>query len=386
MLGLISDAVGSTLFPMADHKNQHFVPRVHLKPFSIDEKARAINLFLINKGRSIFGAPVKGQCSRDYLYGADGFLEKRLGRIEGSYAAMLSAVSEPGHLLDNDERFVLRYFTLLQSLRTFGQIERVLEMMRKIAGFMRQGNEAHGQGWDPADDPTQDQAMMVLMEGFQKQVDTRLFDDLKVVILHNKTGRDFVTSDDPAVTTNRWMLQRKRMATFGTSAAGLVMILPLGPRMVSMIYDPAVYAVNFNTAQGILDITKEADVLALNEHQYIRAQEAVYFRRPEEAELIARDFEAAKPYRLEAWDTFNVARADGGTATHKRYVVGDPKELAGADDVIMHSARGWPTPSRWPSFLKMRSTAHGFTHGRTIIRRAMMEAKDGTFGSYRKVN
>jgi hypothetical protein len=386
MLGLISEAVGSTSFLMADHKNQHFVPRVHLKPFSIDGRAKAVNLFLISKGRPIFGAPVKGQCSRDYLYGEDGFLEKRLSRIEGRYAAMLRALSEPSHLLDGDDRFVLRYSTLLQSLRTFGQIERVLEMMRKIAGFMRRGNEAHGQGWDPADDPTQDQAMMALMQGFKEQVDARLFDDLKVVILHNKTGRDFVTSDDPAVTTNRWMLQRKRMASFGTSAAGLVMIMPLGPRMVSMIYDPAVYAVNFNAVQGILDITKEADVLALNEHQYIRAQEAVYFRRPEEAELIARDFETAKPYRLDAWDTFNVARADGGTTTHKRYVVGDPEELAGADDVIMHSARGWPTPSRWPSFLKMRSTAHGFTQGRTIIRRAVKEAGAGNFGPYHKVS
>ena len=52
---------------MADNKNQHYVPRVHLKPFTLDGEGLAINLLNIDRMKPISNAPVKNQCSGDYF-------------------------------------------------------------------------------------------------------------------------------------------------------------------------------------------------------------------------------------------------------------------------------------------------------------------------------
>jgi len=54
---------------MATNKNQHFVPRCYLRPFTLDSANVAINLFNIDRMKFVERAPVKHQCSRDYFYG-----------------------------------------------------------------------------------------------------------------------------------------------------------------------------------------------------------------------------------------------------------------------------------------------------------------------------
>ncbi|HMG48556.1 MAG TPA: DUF4238 domain-containing protein [Allosphingosinicella sp.] len=370
---------------MAELKNQHFVPRAHFRPFSAGGAGKAINLYLIEPGRPIFGAPIKGQCARDYLYGKDGRIERLLGMLEGRYAKLIRDLTEPLYRLDDTDQWLLRYFTLLQSHRTAEQIARGLTRMEEMASFFRKAEEAHGQQWDPRHDPTEHRVMTELMLSFNEQMQERILDDLKVVIVRNRTARDFVTSDDPAVTTNRWLLQRKRVRIFGTNAAGLIMFLPLGPRLLAMNYDPAVYSVAATGRSGMVDLTRELDVLAFNEHQYMRAAEAIYFHRSEEAGAIAAEFDAAKPWRPSAWDSFRVARRDDGTDTHSRFSVGDPDEVARANEILFHLAREWPFPPRWPSILRFRANAHGFTKGRTIVRRAYMVASSAERSVYRRV-
>ena len=65
---------------MADHKNQHFVPRVLLRPFT-----KGINLNNIRADQLIPDAPLKGQCARHYWYGEDGQLEAILSKLEGIF-------------------------------------------------------------------------------------------------------------------------------------------------------------------------------------------------------------------------------------------------------------------------------------------------------------
>ena len=71
---------------MPAHKNQHFVPRCALKPFSLGGTGDAINVFNIASKRAIRNAPVKGQCARAYLYGKDLKAEQLLMTLEGNYA------------------------------------------------------------------------------------------------------------------------------------------------------------------------------------------------------------------------------------------------------------------------------------------------------------
>src|SRR5439155_750653 len=61
---------------MATNKNQHFVPRCYLRPFTLDSGGLAITLLNIDRMKFVEGAPVKHQCSGDYFYGEDLALEK----------------------------------------------------------------------------------------------------------------------------------------------------------------------------------------------------------------------------------------------------------------------------------------------------------------------
>lgn len=370
---------------MPAHKNQHFVPRAHLKPFSVDGFGKAINLHRIAVGEPVFGAPVKSQCARPYLYGVDGDLERILSGTEGLYAEVVRRLSTPDARVNDHDRDVLRYFTLLQSLRTAEQIERVFAQARTMAAHFRRAHEMHGAAWDDDDDPTFEGAMQTLIGAFQDQLRMRAVDDLKVVILRNMTDRDFVTSDDPAVTTNRWLLQRKGRQTFGTNSAGLVLILPIGPRLLSMCYDPAVYTVSGPGGGGLVELRRISDVLALNQQQFMRAGEVIYFNRESEASAVATDYQATEPHRPERWESFDVARRDGGSATHERFVVGTSEEVAAADDQLFHMARKTPAPPAWPSILRFRHDAHGYTKGRTIVRKSAVERDVLDSARYRKV-
>mgnify|MGYP000925360733 FL=1 len=99
-------------------KNQHFVPRCHLRPFTLNGEGVAINLFNLERRRVVPNAPVKNQCSADYFYGKDLHYEKKMQVIEGLYSAAISRISVPGYNLTNDDREVLRAFWVLQHLRT----------------------------------------------------------------------------------------------------------------------------------------------------------------------------------------------------------------------------------------------------------------------------
>lgn len=107
---------------MPDYKNQHYVPRAHFKPFSLDSAGKAINIYLLHKDRPVWGAPITGQCARSYFYGEDGKLEKLLGRMEGAYGGLVSKLADESFRPDEQDQWLLRYFILLQFLRTAEQV------------------------------------------------------------------------------------------------------------------------------------------------------------------------------------------------------------------------------------------------------------------------
>lgn len=369
---------------MADYKNQHFVPKTHFKPFSIDGAGHAVNMYLVERDRPVFAASIRGQCAKPYLYGKDGRLERLLGHLEARYGQLMSCLADERYRLNTDDEWLLRYFILLQSRRTVEQIEHGFARMSEMAHFFQKAEEAHGNQWDPMNTPTRERVMQELMLSVHKQMQNHVLDDLKVVIVRNKTRHEFVTSDDPAVTTNRWLLQRKSINIFGTNAAGLLMFLPLGPRLLALLYDPAVYNVNAAAPKKV-DLTKEADVAAFNGHQYMRAVASVYFSRKEDASRVACEFKAALSFRPEAWDRFTVARKNGGTASHTHYTVGTADEVSKENEIMFHLAREWPLPKSWPSILRYRSSAEGFTRGRAIIRRAHVQDFPDEQSVYRRV-
>lgn len=364
---------------MPDYKNQHYVPRTHFKPFSLDGAGKAVNIYLLHKDRPVWSAPITGQCAQSYFYGEDGRLEKLLGQMEGAYGSLVSKLSDESFRPDDQDQWLLRYFVLLQSLRTAEQVARGMARASQMSDFFRKSEEAHGREWYASHDPSPEKVLQELMLAFNDQLQEGAINDLKVAIVRNQTSRDFVTSDDPAVMTNRWLIQRKGIRSFGFNAAGLVLFLPLGPRTLALAYDPAVYSVA-STGIGKVDLKRESDVLAFNEHQYMRAADTLYFARQSEAPNIAVEYKATIPFRPERWNRFTVAKHYSETSTGTKFVVDEHEEVAKANHILFHLTSEWPVPPRWPSILRYRSNAQGYTRGRIIVRRAHMRDPADDFG------
>jgi hypothetical protein len=77
---------------MASEKNQHFVPKAHLRPFCPDARKKLVNLFNLKKSLTVPNASIKHQCARNYFYGKDKELERLLSKLEGNYAEVVRRV------------------------------------------------------------------------------------------------------------------------------------------------------------------------------------------------------------------------------------------------------------------------------------------------------
>ena len=170
---------------MPAHKNQHFVPRCALRPFSLNNKGTAINLFNIKSGKPVQNAPVKGQCARDYLYGKDDLeTEKLLAQLEGSYSRIVAALETDGRLKSGDEEW-LQLFVLFQHRRT----EAAIRQMRDTTESMADKAFARAPEYRPQDDRTDSEIMQESL--LHATLLVKYIKDLKVAVFKNKTRLDF---------------------------------------------------------------------------------------------------------------------------------------------------------------------------------------------------
>jgi hypothetical protein len=187
---------------MAHNKNQHYVPRVHLKPFTLDGEGFAINLLNIGRMKPVQNAPVKNQCSRDYFYGKNERLERAINTIENAYGEIVHFLTSDNATVTPKVRIVILRFVYLQYLRTEAASRKAAEMTIAMHDV-------------PGSDIPIPQVLDAMKSAVQMAMlhfaDTMgIVDDLKVCIARNRTGRTFVTSDDPAVLTNRLHIQRRQ--------------------------------------------------------------------------------------------------------------------------------------------------------------------------------
>lgn len=192
---------------MASNKNQHFVPKCYLRPFTHDGADTAINLYNIDRQKFIELASLKHQCSGDYFYGNDPLLENAIQSTEGAYGTALREILKPDYRLTDKHRFLLKLFWLLQQLRTEAASKRSVEMTdaaRDVIGLKETDFRLETR-----------EAVQMAMRAFSESMD--VVADLKVCLLKNRTDIPFFTSDDPAVLTNRWYLEstKTRGRSFG---------------------------------------------------------------------------------------------------------------------------------------------------------------------------
>lgn len=364
---------------MADNKNQHYVPRCHLRPFSINGECRAINLFNLDRGQAIPNAPLKNQCSGDYFYGDDRRLDDAIKFVEDGYGAMMTDLEAPGRAVRARDRVILQRFLYLQHLRTEAASQRATERVFAMHDVP---------GGDAQLPPFKEAMRGAVISAMQVFADTmRMVDDLKLCLVRNKTALAFVTSDNPAILTNRLYLQspRTRGRGFGVRHAGAMIAMPLSPQLCCILYDGDVYTIGHSG--GWIDADKASDVAALNDHQYLNCAANIYFRDWHDRVEVAAAVDQASRRRPERRHQAIHAVLDRETDWGKRYAVTSRDNIRPGDEVLVHIIANHPAPTGWPSFLRLRADRRSYSNnsGTGYVRRWCLDQGFVQGTGYRKV-
>ena len=333
---------------MTSNKNQHFVPRCLLRPFTQNAENLAINLYAVEHDRLITGASVKKQCSGNYFYGQDARLEHATQFLETSYGTVRDAVQAPKHRLDGRDRAVLLKFWLFQYMRTEAASRRFMAMSQDLHGVA----EHFGA---PKYSPELKAAVQVAMHSFVDMMD--VVDDLDLCLIRNRSPVPFVISDDPAVMANRWHQEepRARSRSFALGSSGILCLLPISPSILALAYDGDVYSLPHNN--GWLEAERAADIVALNQHQFLNCRATVFVgdARLEGEQGIRAQWAAAAPRRPAARHATTFAVKEAEINGYERYRVVDPAKTSAWEGGLIRSRPIHPRPSAWPRFLKWRT-------------------------------
>lgn len=200
---------------------------------------------------------MKHQCSRDYFYGDNPQLEKAIQFVEGSYAtvAVKELLSE-GCKLNIRHKTILRRFWLLH-LRTEAACKRAIEMNNEMGSTFQEEAPDFKIGIKQA----VQMAMLTYADGMN------IVDDLKVCLIKNKTKtKSFITSDDPAVLSNKWHLNdtRANFMSFGMHWLKALYSY-LNPKVLCLCYDGDVYSISHTN--GWVQVKSERDIMHFNQFQ-----------------------------------------------------------------------------------------------------------------------
>lgn len=343
---------------MATNKNQHFVPRCYLRPFTVDGENKAINIFNIDHGRYIPGAPVKNQCSGDYFYGQNQKLEDAILFVEGTYDTEAKSLISGCGVLNKRAATALRSFWVLQYLRTEAASVRSAQMSRQMADAIGEGAEDFAMSIK--------EAVQLAMGAYIEQF--RSTDDLGLCLVRNASGIPFVTSDDPAILTNRWHFLRRwhTARSFGIGSTGMIGLLPISEELLCVLYDPEKYDVA--SVNGFLETTSDEDVVVLNEHQILNCHANLYVRSTSE-QSIRSAVVSLKSRRVYPRTEVTYSVRDVRHGDHTRYRIVADRESEPHEEALIHTRHVYAEPTGWPSFLRWKDRGLFFVPEDISLRR-----------------
>jgi hypothetical protein len=361
---------------MATNKNQHFVPRCYLRPFTTKGAGKSINVFNIDRRRLIPLAPVRSQCSRDYFYGKDPELEAAIQFLEQSYAKVLRGIESASYVLTDEDSDLLRKFWLFQYLRTEAASIRSVQVLNAATEAMGLSSSEYK--------AEMKQAVQSAMRTFVEKM--HIMDDMSTCLVLNKTGVPFATSDDPAILTNRLHLEYQAHfgKTFGLRQSGSIMILPLTPSVLFLGYDRDVYAVR--DKKSWVTIRAESDALAYNEHQLLNCRANIYFREECNDTSIPIQFERAVESRPGDRYRIHTMVFDRSEGDHRFYKVAKPAQARSQGEMMVHMEAVNPVVGSWPIHLgvKVRCNIYSDGSGAGFLRRCQIWSATNS-KSYHKI-
>lgn len=314
---------------MAEKKNQHFVPKVHLKFFSTDDEQKRITIWLPRHDKVMSDASIRDQCSKSYFYGKDLRIENFFNSPEGMFGSVVGQLAETQEA-NSEALETLLFLWLLQHIRAERAITEHLVMMSTMQDKITLGQEENDDlnEWfgPPMGVP---EAMEMALDSARDYFDN--ISDLRCVLLINRTKTGFVMSDNPAVSSNKLVLKRfMKYRNWGLGSAGLYVYMPLTPQLGFLAFDRHVY--ELIDRNGKVCPLGEKDVIALNQLVYLFSSNVVVlppFGNSTKIVESLKEVDAAKP---ESTMRVNVAVKDEeqNFEGSSRYSVASDEEFASA--------------------------------------------------------
>lgn len=262
---------------MPEKKKQHYVPKFYMRLFTKDTKTFAI--YNIANKTTFYPVPYENQCYKDYFYGKDGIWENQLSALETEWSIIIKKAIDKIELTEADIQS-LKKFALYQRQRTLAEEKHTIQTRKEIL-VERCKMYLANQGL-ACDETTIERICsqraneaVAPAESLQFAVDyLNEIDDLSIVIIEYKTKQELFSSDVPVISINPF-----HHHTIGYCCMGLIMLFPISPHQIVVIYDEKMYP-HYKNKQYVT-LSNENEVLNLNILQLISAERILFGSNPQ---------------------------------------------------------------------------------------------------------
>jgi hypothetical protein len=141
---------------------------------------------------------------------------------------------------------------------------------------------------------------------------------------------------------------------FGFGNTGAMLFLPLSPRVQLAIYDGGAYVARSKENQR-MKLSDPEDVATLNDLQFIKAGQNIYFSEWETRHPIAAGLDAVKHLRRQSWFEVSVFVHEETNTSGDRYRRATAEERKNAQTKMIALAATHPAPLRWPRKFPFRN-------------------------------
>ena len=235
-------------------------------------------MYNLPAGKFVRHTNLDSQAFENYFYGETMEVEKELAKLEAEVSTILSNIKKYKDIPQrtSEDYINLMFFIFIQILRTKYMAEEADESANKLFHKIFSHDEKLKSKLDNLTLYNEKPSLFVLST-MAKQFPIPILLDLKCKLIINQTEDFFITSDNPVVRYNQFLLRRKwPLGKTGLAQRGLQILFPIGAKKLLILYDNQIYFVGHNK-RDVVYLKKKQDIYGINSLQYLNSLENLYF-------------------------------------------------------------------------------------------------------------
>ena len=258
---------------MPEKKKHHYVPKFHLRNFSIDQNGKQLKICRKQPFLIIGNGDLRSQGYVKNFYGETDEYENALADFEGVVSKIIQFVVKHETIpkKGTDEYNNLHFHTMLQNSRTKAAADDVNKLTENTIKSITKG-DARFEKLGEKLVFEMDQPIFLALHALYKSLPKT--EDFKLII--NRSPRSFLTSDCPVLLYNQFLERRKHPGGhLGLATKGLQIIFPIHPKYALFFYDERTYNVGYKRRRTVFteDIS---DIDSINLLQYLTADSVLF--------------------------------------------------------------------------------------------------------------